>query len=63
MPAEPERVAIITGGAGGMGLAVAQALDARGGWKINLIDIKDEEGKRAADSLSNATYLGTTEPI
>ncbi|KAH8742358.1 hypothetical protein F5883DRAFT_442469 [Diaporthe sp. PMI_573] len=39
-----------------MGLAVAQALEAKGGWKINLIDIKDEEGKQAADSLSNATY-------
>lgn len=40
----------------GMGLAVAQALEARGGWKINLIDIKDDEGRQAADSLSNTTY-------
>lgn len=39
-----------------MGLAVAQALEARGGWKINLIDIKDDEGRQAADSLSNTTY-------
>ncbi|KAL1853905.1 hypothetical protein Daus18300_011647 [Diaporthe australafricana] len=56
MAAEPEGVAVITGGSRGMGLAVAQALAAKGGWKINLIDIKDEEGKRAADSLSNTTY-------
>lgn len=35
---------------------MAQALQAKGGWKINLIDIKDEEGRKAADSLSNATY-------
>lgn len=35
---------------------MAQALEARGGWKINLIDIKDEEGRQAADSLSNTTY-------
>lgn len=39
-----------------MGLAVAQALEARGGWKINLIDIKDDEGRQASDSLSNTTY-------
>lgn len=39
-----------------MGLAVAQALAAKGGWKINLIDIKDEEGRQAADSLSNTIY-------
>ncbi|KAI3394651.1 hypothetical protein diail_2461 [Diaporthe ilicicola] len=56
MAVEPERVAIITGGSRGMGLAVAQALAAKGGWRINLIDIKDEEGRRAADSLPNTTY-------
>ncbi|KAH8759805.1 hypothetical protein F5883DRAFT_141469 [Diaporthe sp. PMI_573] len=56
MPVEPERVAVITGGSRGMGLAVPKALAAEGGWKINLIDIKDEEGKQATDSLSNATY-------
>ncbi|KAK2606770.1 hypothetical protein N8I77_005499 [Diaporthe amygdali] len=56
MTVEPDRVAVITGGSRGMGLAVAQALAAKGGWKINLIDIKDEEGRQAADSLSNTIY-------
>ncbi|KAG8164387.1 hypothetical protein KVR01_006305 [Diaporthe batatas] len=56
MPSGPDRVAVITGGCRGIGLAVAQALDAKGGWKINLIDIRDDEGKQAAESLSNATY-------
>lgn len=42
--------------AGGMGLAVAQALAAQGTWQIHLVDIKDEEGRRAAASLPRTTF-------
>lgn len=37
--------------AGGLGLAVAQALAARGGWQIHLLDVKEDEGREAAASL------------
>ncbi|TPX14823.1 uncharacterized protein E0L32_004932 [Thyridium curvatum] len=48
--------AIITGGASGMGLAVAQALAARGGWDLHLVDLNAEAGKAAASSLPGATF-------
>jgi NAD(P)-dependent dehydrogenase (short-subunit alcohol dehydrogenase family) len=35
-----------------MGLGVAQALAARGGWQIHIIDVKEEEGNEAAKSLN-----------
>lgn len=50
------RVAIITGGASGMGLAVAQALAARGGWELHLIDLNQVAGKAAASSLPCAHF-------
>ena len=34
-----KKTAIITGGASGMGLAVAQALGARGNWDIHVVDM------------------------
>ncbi|ROW00672.1 hypothetical protein VSDG_03228 [Cytospora chrysosperma] len=56
MAANTERVAIITGGSGGMGLAVAQALAARGGWQIHIFDIKEEDGRKVASSLPRTTF-------
>jgi NAD(P)-dependent dehydrogenase (short-subunit alcohol dehydrogenase family) len=46
------KVAFITGGASGMGLAVAEALAKRGDWDLHLVDLNAEAGKQAASSLS-----------
>lgn len=51
------KVALITGGSGGIGLAVAQALAAQGTWHIHLVDIKADAGAQAARALGpNATF-------
>jgi len=54
-----DRVAVITGAASGMGLAIARHLAARGG-RIALLDLQGEAALRAADDLrgSGATALG-----
>lgn len=39
-----------------MGLAVVQALAARGGWQIHIIDIKEAEGKEVAASVPNTSF-------
>ncbi|KAI1323642.1 hypothetical protein F5Y16DRAFT_332462 [Xylariaceae sp. FL0255] len=49
------KTAIITGGASGFGLAVAQSLKARGGWDIHLLDLNPLTGQAAASSLG-ATF-------
>jgi NAD(P)-dependent dehydrogenase (short-subunit alcohol dehydrogenase family) len=49
------KTAIITGGASGMGLAVAESLAARGGWDLHLIDMNATAGEKVASSLS-ATF-------
>jgi 2-dehydro-3-deoxy-L-rhamnonate dehydrogenase (NAD+) len=46
----PERVALITGGAGGIGLAIARRLGEAGAW-IAVADIDNEAAERAADEL------------
>jgi len=51
------KVALITGGARGIGLATAKAL-AAGGAKIALIDVNTEALKQASESLSDATVVG-----
>ncbi|RDW61603.1 NAD(P)-binding protein-27 [Coleophoma crateriformis] len=51
-----QRTALITGGASGMGLAVAQALSARGNWSIYLVDLNSAAGNAAAASLKNACF-------
>lgn len=37
-------------------MAVVQALAARGGWQIHIIDIKEEEGKEVAASIPNVFF-------
>jgi NAD(P)-dependent dehydrogenase (short-subunit alcohol dehydrogenase family) len=50
------QVAIITGGASGMGLEVAKVLAAKGNWILHLFDMNESAGEAAAASLSNATF-------
>jgi NAD(P)-dependent dehydrogenase (short-subunit alcohol dehydrogenase family) len=52
------KVAIITGGASGMGLAVATALSKKN-WQVYLLDFNEEAGKAAAQALQNATFMKT----
>ncbi|CAI7608144.1 unnamed protein product [Penicillium pancosmium] len=49
------KVALITGGASGMGLAVATALSTRPDWEIHILDINSERGSQAARSLARTT--------
>lgn len=42
-----------------MGLGVAQALAARGGWHVHILDIKEEEGKKVASELPRTTFHKT----
>lgn len=55
------KVAFITGGASGMGLAVAQALSDRSTeeWDLHIIDLNTEAGKKATTSLKNAHFHQT----
>lgn len=39
-----------------MGLAVAEALDARGNWELHLLDVNEERGNAAASNLKNAKF-------
>jgi len=48
--AQSDLSALLTGGASGMGLAVAQALAKRGGWKVHLLDLKPPP-----ETVENAT--------
>ncbi|TKA75929.1 hypothetical protein B0A55_05871 [Friedmanniomyces simplex] len=50
------KVAIITGGASGMGFAVASALAAQGDWDLHLLDLNAERGHEAAQSMVCATF-------
>lgn len=51
------RVALITGGANGMGYAVAHDLCQRGGWDVHIVDINEKAGKTALESgLSGAQF-------
>ncbi|KAJ5442229.1 Glucose/ribitol dehydrogenase [Penicillium cf. griseofulvum] len=50
------RVALITGGASGMGLAVANALSLREDWEIHILDINSECGAHTATHLPRTTF-------
>jgi NAD(P)-dependent dehydrogenase (short-subunit alcohol dehydrogenase family) len=56
-----KKVAFITGGASGMGLAVAQALSSRTDeeWDLHIIDLNGDAGKKAVASLKNAHFHQT----
>ncbi|KAL3480502.1 hypothetical protein BJX99DRAFT_244250 [Aspergillus californicus] len=50
------KVALITGGASGMGLAVATALSARPDWEVHILDIDSERGLKTAKILAHTTF-------
>ncbi len=50
--------AVITGGASGLGFAVAELLIASGG-KVTLLDIQDAQGQKAAQSLGAGGQIPT----
>ncbi|KAL4923156.1 uncharacterized protein BDV17DRAFT_285638 [Aspergillus undulatus] len=52
----PPKVALITGGASGIGLAVAKALSALPDWEIHILDINTERGEKTADTLTRTTF-------
>ena len=56
--ASDKKVAIITGGASGMGLAICEALIAKGGWVVNMLDMNAERGNEAAKRIG-ATFHQT----
>ncbi|KAF2465276.1 NAD(P)-binding protein [Lindgomyces ingoldianus] len=53
------KAAFITGGASGMGLAIAEALSVRGGWDLHLVDLNAVAGKKAMSSLKHAYFHQT----
>ncbi|KAJ5824064.1 hypothetical protein N7447_006404 [Penicillium robsamsonii] len=50
------KVALITGGTSGIGLAVAKDLSQTNSWQVNIIGSNQERGQEAAASLSNVTF-------
>ncbi|KAJ1329813.1 15-hydroxyprostaglandin dehydrogenase (NAD) [Microdochium nivale] len=61
-----KRTAIITGGASGMGLAVAHALARAGGWDVTVVDLNADAGAAAADAITqqscSASASSTSNP-
>ena len=53
--ASMKKVAIVTGGASGMGFAVSEALTSRGDWKVYIFDMNKDAGIEAAKKLG-ATF-------
>ncbi|CAI7587236.1 unnamed protein product [Penicillium viridicatum] len=50
------KIALITGGTSGIGLAVAKDLIQTGSWQVNIIGSNQERGQDAAASLPNVTF-------
>ncbi|KAL5046886.1 hypothetical protein BDW71DRAFT_207040 [Aspergillus fruticulosus] len=50
------KVALVTGGASGMGLAVATAFSARPDWEVHILDINSERGSKTAKTFANMTF-------
>ncbi|CRL30667.1 Short-chain dehydrogenase/reductase SDR [Penicillium camemberti] len=50
------KVALITGGTSGIGLAVAKDLIQTGSWQVNVVGSNQERGQDAAASLPNVTF-------
>ncbi|KAJ5775876.1 uncharacterized protein N7511_000887 [Penicillium nucicola] len=50
------KVALITGGASGMGLAVTKALSARSDWHIHILDINEERGTQTTKEVPRTTF-------
>ncbi|KAF2013896.1 NAD(P)-binding protein [Aaosphaeria arxii CBS 175.79] len=53
------KAAFITGGASGMGLAVAEALSARDEWDLHIVDLNASAGLKAVSTLKNAHFHQT----
>lgn len=51
-----KKVAIVTGGASGMGLAICKALAERGDWIVNMLDMNAERGDEAAKEIGAIFY-------
>ncbi|POS70847.1 3-beta-hydroxysteroid dehydrogenase [Diaporthe helianthi] len=51
----PPKVAIITGGASGFGLAVTEALVSKG-WRVHILDLNDDAGNAVASRLPNTVF-------
>lgn len=56
--ATAKKVAMVTGGASGMGLAICEALAAKGDWIVNMLDMNAERGNEAAKKIG-ATFHQT----
>jgi 3-oxoacyl-[acyl-carrier protein] reductase len=56
MTTETRKIAVITGGAGGLGLAIARRLHAKGN-QIVLWDLNEEHARQAAATLSDAVSM------
>ncbi|KAL5001905.1 hypothetical protein BDV10DRAFT_182062 [Aspergillus recurvatus] len=50
------KVALVTGGASGMGLAVALAFSACPDWEVHILDINSERGSQTAKTFANMTF-------
>ena len=57
--ANPDKVAIVTGAAGGIGFAVADAM-ARAGYQVALVDLNSEVAESAAERIAAETGAKTT---
>jgi NAD(P)-dependent dehydrogenase (short-subunit alcohol dehydrogenase family) len=53
----PTKIALITGGASGIGLATAEALAQRGGWQLFLVDKDAGRGRAAANKIPRASFF------